>query len=54
MSRDVLNDEDLQSFQPIKLKGCEVDFEGRKDAVAKRKDAVSKKKEAGAIPGFSL
>ena len=25
-----------------KLKECEVDFEGRRDAVAKREDAVSK------------
>ena len=36
MSRDALNAEDLQRFQPIKMKECEVDFEGRRDAVAKR------------------
>ena len=37
MSRDVLNAKDFQRFQPIKIKECEVDFEGRRDAVAKRK-----------------
>ena len=30
MSRYVLNVEDLQCFQPSKMKECEVDFEGRR------------------------
>ena len=30
MSRYVLNDEDLQCFQPSKIKTCEVDFEDRR------------------------
>ena len=30
MSRYVLIDEDLQGFQPSKMKKCEVDFEDRR------------------------
>ena len=37
MTSCVLNAEDLQCFQPSKMKECEMDFEGKLDAVAKRR-----------------
>ena len=36
MSRYVLRAEDLQCFQPSKMKKCDVDFEEKEDAVAKQ------------------